>query len=198
MKTKVRIFLAAVFVDGVGVGVLLPIVPVTSLSLGDAAFVIVGLVSAFPMSALVGTLVGRENAWHGKVFPLFVCSATLVAGVLALMTNSIFSMLFAVRCLAGFVAGSSSISHFLLTSSTTDEARLSFLWRVGASIILGIFFGSVIVLLLTLVPFDEQIMENRVFPVYLTLYDASFGVAAILSGFTAALVVRLTTSAQFS
>ncbi|MDS0295883.1 MFS transporter [Halogeometricum luteum] len=154
-RRALAIVVAIVFVDLLGFGVVIPVLPfyVRSFAVSD---VLIGLLAASYslMQFLFAPLLGRLSDARGRR-PVLMLSlfgnvvAWTVFGLAAevgllLGTTAALSTLFASRMLAGAMGGNIATAQAYIADVTTPERRAAALGLVGAAFGLGFVFGPAI------------------------------------------------------
>ena len=160
MKNK-RLFsiFIIVFIDLLGFGLILPLLPFYADEFGATPFVVGLLTAIYAAAQLIGApLLGRLSDRFGRR-PILIISifgtflGFLLFGVagpvgqklgilLDLPANQmILAVLFISRALDGFTGGNISVAQAYITDVTTDENRAKGLGLVGAAFGLGFVFG---------------------------------------------------------
>ena len=160
MKNK-RLFniFIIVFIDLLGFGLILPLLPFYADEFGATPFVVGLLTAIYAAAQLIGApLLGRLSDRFGRR-PILIISifgtflGFLLFGVagpvgqklgvlLGLPANQmILTVLFLSRALDGFTGGNISVAQAYITDVTTDENRAKGLGLVGAAFGLGFVFG---------------------------------------------------------
>lgn len=142
MSTRLSILFLTVFIDLLGFGLVIPILPTYAVSLGASSFE-VGLVMAvyalmnFIFSPFWGSLsdrVGRRPVIAGTVF------ITALAFLLLAHATTLW-LLFAARMLAGIGSANIAASQAYITDVTPPEGRAKALGLIGAAFGIGFIFG---------------------------------------------------------
>jgi len=134
-----------VLIDGIGFGIVIPVLPFYATEFGASPFQVTLLFAAFSAMQMVATPVwGRVSDRRGRR-PL------LIAGLFAsALSHLIFGLstalwlLFASRIAAGAAGGTVSVAHAYVADTTTAEDRAHHMGLVGAAAGLGFMFGPAI------------------------------------------------------
>lgn len=135
--------LLIVFINFVGIGALIPILPFTVIDgLGYSAVVMTALLASFAFAMFVGNpVLGRLSDRVGRR-PVMLLS--LFIGTLAhlwfALTNDITQM-FAARLVAGFAAGNIGVIQAIIADRTAPEDRARTMGLLGAAIGSGFVLG---------------------------------------------------------
>lgn len=142
MRSRLAILLLTVFIDLLGFGLVIPILPTYAVELG-ASSVQVGLIMAvyalmnFIFSPFWGTLSDRMGRRPVIAFTVFI---TALAFLLLANAHSL-ALLFAARMLAGIGSANIAASQAYITDVTPAEGRAKALGLIGAAFGIGFIFG---------------------------------------------------------
>jgi multidrug resistance protein len=140
----VIIFLT-VFIDLLGFGIIVPLLPFYAESFGASAFAVGLLGTVFSlMQFVVAPLCGR---WSDRVGRRPVILYGLLASALAyvaLALASSLALIFAARVLGGIAGGNIPTAQAYIADITTPENRAKGMGLVGAAFGLGFIFGPAI------------------------------------------------------
>jgi len=141
-RRALAVVFAVVFVDLLGFGILIPIIPLYAASFGGGGFV-VGLLTASysAMQFLTAPFLGQLSDARGRK-PVLLLSllGSVIAWALFGLAWSLL-VLFAARILAGLLAGNVAAAQALIADVTPPEERAKGLGLVGAAFGLGFVFG---------------------------------------------------------
>ncbi|MBM3514202.1 MAG: MFS transporter [Alphaproteobacteria bacterium] len=131
-----------VFINLLGFGIIIPILPLYALRLGagpEVVSIVIGLYSL--MQFLTSPLIGKLSDRHGRR-PILIWSLALSAVsyvMLAVADN--MTMLVASRIVGGAVAGNLATAFAYVTDISTPETRAKSMGMLGASFGMGFVFG---------------------------------------------------------
>ncbi len=131
-----------VFLDLLGFGLILPLLPFYAATFGAGAFVTGLLLASYAAAQLVGApLLGRLSDRYGRR-PLLLLSlfGTLVGFVLLGVARTL-ALLFVARVLAGLTGGNISVAQAYITDVTEERDRARALGLIGAAFGLGFIVG---------------------------------------------------------
>lgn len=142
MDRRLAILFLTVFIDLLGFGLVIPILPTYAVELGASSFQ-VGLVMAvyalmnFIFSPFWGTVSDRYGR---RPVIAFTVGITAVAFLLLAHAHSL-ALLFAARMLAGIGSANIAASQAYITDITPPQGRAKALGLIGAAFGLGFIFG---------------------------------------------------------
>ena len=139
------ILLLTIFIDLVGFGIILPILPFYAQAFGASAFEITLLVSTHAAAQIVSSVFwGRLSDNYGRKIILLL---TLVGSALAYMwfglANSL-TALFLARAFSGTMAGNIAVAQAYLVDISKPEDHATAMGRLGAAFGLGFVVGPVL------------------------------------------------------
>ena len=160
-KSQLLPVFLVVFVDLLGFGLILPLLPYYADAYGATPIVVGLLTASYAAAQLIGApLLGRLSDRYGRrpillvsIFGTFVGFVMLgvaewlgngLASWLGLAASAnafILSILFASRILDGLTGGNISVAQAYITDVTTDENRAQGLGMIGAAFGLGFIIG---------------------------------------------------------
>jgi MFS transporter, DHA1 family, tetracycline resistance protein len=136
------VMLLVVFVDLLGFGVLIPLLPFYGEHFHASPAVITTLMSTYSAMQLVAApLWGRLSDRIGRRPVILVSVTTSIAAYLWLGTADALWMLFAARALQGLSAGNISVAQAYIADVTTRENRGKGMGMLGAALGLGFVLG---------------------------------------------------------
>ena len=141
-RASLLIVYMTVFLDLLGFGILLPLMPYYAMHFGAKGLQLGMLFASFSVAQLVGApLLGRLSDRLGRK-PVLVVSllGATVAYVATGLADSLLSLM-AARALAGLFAGSIATAQAYVADVTTPGERAKYMGMVGAAIGLGFVFG---------------------------------------------------------
>jgi DHA1 family tetracycline resistance protein-like MFS transporter len=148
-----------VFIDLLGFGLILPLLPFYADEFGASPFVVGLLTAIYAAAQLIGApLLGRLSDRFGRRPILIISILGTFLGFLIFgfagpvgqklgvlfgvpANQMILAVLFISRALDGFTGGNISVAQAYITDVTTDETRAKGLGLVGAAFGLGFVFG---------------------------------------------------------
>ncbi|HEX8821852.1 MAG TPA: MFS transporter [Archangium sp.] len=134
-----------VFLDLVGFGIVIPLLPFYVQSMGGSARTVGVLLGCFSFAQLLATpLLGRRSDRHGRrhVILLSLLANAFAMGLFALASHLLLlPLLFASRILAGATSGNLAACQATLADISTPDTRARTMGRLGAGIGLGLVLG---------------------------------------------------------
>ena len=131
-----------VFIDLLGFGLILPLLPYYAETFGASDTVIGLLVASYAAAQLIGApLLGRFSDRWGRKPVLLVSLAGTLAGFLLLGFAQTLLVLFLARILDGLTGGNISVAQAYITDVTDEESRAKGLGLIGAAFGLGFILG---------------------------------------------------------
>lgn len=143
MKNKplIPIFLI-VFVDLLGFGLIIPLLPRYAESFGASDTVIGLLLASYSVMQLIGApLLGRLSDRWGRKPLLLVSQLGTLAGFILLVVAHSLPLLFFSRMLDGFTGGNLSIAQAAIADVTAEKDRARAYGLIGAAFGLGFILG---------------------------------------------------------
>lgn len=141
-KSPLAILFVTVFLDLLGFGMVLPLLPYYAVRFGADAFAVGGLLAAYSFAQLIcsplwGSLsdrIGRRPILIGSLF------ASAISQVAFGLAGSLMA-LFAARLVAGVASATIGVAQAYIADSTTPENRAKGMGIIGAAFGLGFVFG---------------------------------------------------------
>ncbi|MCE2516840.1 MAG: MFS transporter, partial [Alphaproteobacteria bacterium] len=136
--------LLVVFVNFVGVGALIPVLPFAVIDeAGGNETIMALLMASFAFAMFIGSpVLGMlsDRVGRKKVLVGAVLTSTIAHLVFALTTD--LTTMFVARVLAGFGAGNISVIQAIVTDNTSAENRARWMGFIGAFVGFGFVAGS--------------------------------------------------------
>lgn len=144
-KSSLLPIFAVVFVDMLGFGLILPLLPYIAESYHLTAFQVGLLLATFPIGQVFGApILGRLSDRFGRK-PILIISVfgTLISFLILGLARNIW-LIFASRLLDGLTGGNISVAQSYISDKTTAANRAKGLGLIGAAFGLGFIFGPAI------------------------------------------------------
>ena len=143
-KPLFTIFLI-VFVDLLGFGIVLPLLPYIAEKYQASPFTIGILGATYSFFQLIaGPLLGRLSDRYGRKKLLAISQAGSAIGYLILGLSNNLPLLFLARIIDGITGGNISIAQAYIADVTTKENRAKGMGIIGAAFGMGFIFGPAI------------------------------------------------------
>lgn len=142
MDRKLYILYLTVFIDLLGFGIVIPILPIYATELGASSFM-VGLIMAVYalMNFVFSPFWGSLSDKHGRR-PVIAGTVLITALSFLLLAHAdTIALLLLARALAGVGSANIATSQAYITDVTEREARAKALGKIGAAFGLGFIFG---------------------------------------------------------
>ena len=144
-KRQLTIIFLIVFVDLLGFGLILPLLPYYAQTFGASATVIGLLVASYAAAQLIGAAVlGRLSDVYGRRPMLLVSLFGTFVGFLLLGFAGSLLMLFLARIVDGATGGNISIAQAYISDVTDEKNRARGLGLIGAAFGLGFIIGPAV------------------------------------------------------
>jgi MFS transporter, DHA1 family, tetracycline resistance protein len=141
-RDRLVVIFLIVFIDLVGFGMILPLLPFYAESFGANAEIVGLLATAYAAAQFIGApILGRLSDRFGRR-PLLLVSVlgTAIGFVIMGLAGSLI-VLFASRLLAGLTGGNISVAQAYITDVTDEKNRTKGLGMIGAAFGLGFIIG---------------------------------------------------------
>ncbi len=144
-KASLAVIFTIVFIDLIGFGIVIPILPLYAERFGASPLVIGILLAVYSlMQSIFAPVLGRLSDRVGRRPVLLVSIAGSAAGFLLMgMANSLV-LLFAARIIDGITGGNISTAQAYIADITSPKDRSKGMGLIGAAFGLGFIFGPAI------------------------------------------------------
>jgi multidrug resistance protein len=144
-RAKIGIVFLIVFIDLVGFGIVIPILPLYAETYGPSPVVFGLLMASFSvMQFIFAPILGRLSDRIGRRPVLLVSLLGSAAGYLLFGFAGSLVMLFASRIIPGIAGGNISTAHAVIADITGPEDRAKGMGLIGAAFGLGFILGPTI------------------------------------------------------
>ncbi|MEP3247025.1 MAG: MFS transporter [Sneathiella sp.] len=135
----------SIFLDLVGFGVILPLLPFYAEHYGASAFMVTWLATSFSLFQLVfSSIWGRISDRFGRRPVFLTCLLVSAGAYLWTGLAESFAILIVARCVSGIASGKISVAQAIVADLTTPENRAKGMGLIGASFGLGFTLGPAI------------------------------------------------------
>lgn len=175
-RASLLVVYLTVFLDLMGFGILLPLMPYYAIHFGATGLGLGALFASFSVAQLLGApLLGRLSDRLGRKPVLMVSLlGAAVAYVATGIADSLLTLM-AARALAGLFAGSISTAQAYVADVTTPQERAKYMGLIGASIGMGFVMGPWIGSELSRFGFSTAAFVSA----GLSLFNCLFGLVAL-------------------
>lgn len=140
--TSLLIVYLAVFIDILGFGIIIPVLPYYASELGANGFWIGSLMTVYSVAQFISApVLGRISDRVGRRPILVISLAGSAFSFFLAGFSKTLGLLFFARLLAGLFGGSISPAQAFIADITPKEERSKYMGMLGASIGLGFVFG---------------------------------------------------------
>jgi MFS family permease len=141
----VPILFGVILLDLIGFGIVIPILPFLSPTLGADKMDIALIIATYAVCAgLCGPLWGRLSDRIGRKPVIMICLAGAACSYLMLGLATQLWMIFAARGFAGLMAGNFGVASAMIADITTPQNRARGMGLTGAAFGLGIVLGPLL------------------------------------------------------
>ncbi|MCC7519750.1 MAG: MFS transporter [Verrucomicrobiae bacterium] len=141
-RAALGVLFFTVFVDLIGFGLVLPLLPFFATHFGASGLEVAALGSVFSlMQFLTSPYWGRLSDRYGRRPILLITLFGSTLSYLALPFCTTFGQIFASRAFAGFFGGNIAVANAYIADITTPETRSKGMGLIGAAFGLGFVFG---------------------------------------------------------
>lgn len=141
-KSSNSVLFLTLFLDLMGYGLIIPLLPDYSRSLGATATLIGIITASYSLAQFIAApILGSLSDKYGRK-PLLLI--TIGISIISYIIFGLFSSLYIIilsRLLAGAASGNISVAQAYITDVTTPERRTKALGMIGAALGLGFIFG---------------------------------------------------------
>ena len=139
------VILLAIFIDLVGFGIIIPLLPFLTLQYGGDTFTGTAIISVYALAAFaVGPIWGRVSDRIGRKPTLAFTFLGAALAYLMLAFSTSLWMVFLSRAISGAMSGNIGIVMAVMADLTDEENRGKAMGRIGGAFGLGFAFGPVL------------------------------------------------------
>lgn len=142
---KILPILVIIFIDLLGLSIIVPLLPLYAARYGADAFVVGLLSAAYPFMQFIGApVLGRLSDRFGRRPVLLVSQMGTLSGFLVLAFAHSLPMLFLSRIIDGLSGANIATAQAVVSDVTTDKTRTQGLGLIGAAFGMGFIMGPII------------------------------------------------------
>ena len=144
-KSPIAVILLTIFLDMLGFGIIIPILPIFSKELGAADYQVGLIAMSYPiMNFLFASLWGSLSDQHGRR-PIILISVliTAVAYLIFGLSVNLWILLFS-RLLAGIGSANLSVAQAYIADISSPEQRTKSMGMIGAAFGVGFIIGPMV------------------------------------------------------
>lgn len=141
-KASLSIIFVTIFIDLMGFGIIIPLLPSFALKIGMSDFQIGMTVAVFSlMQFLFNPVLGKLSDKIGRRPLILITQLTSVAAYVLFSFSNSFLLLFISRMIAGIGGSNIAVAQAYIADVTTREERAKGMGMIGAAFGLGFVFG---------------------------------------------------------
>lgn len=141
-RSALIVVYATVFIDLLGFGLILPLLPYYAQTFGATGLWLGALMTAYSVGQFLGApVIGRLSDRFGRRPLILLTLAGSVASLSLAGAATSLGVLLAARLLAGLFGGSIAAAQAYIADVTTREERSKYMGLLGAAIGMGFVFG---------------------------------------------------------
>lgn len=142
---KLLILLMVVFIDLLGFGVVIPILPILIERIGGGAFLVGVVIALFSLfQFLASPILGRLSDKYGRKPVLVLSSLINSLSYFLIFFSQTFLIIFIARIIAGIGSANLSVAQAYIADSTSSHERTKKMSLVGAAFGLGFIIGPLL------------------------------------------------------
>lgn len=143
--TKILPILVIIFVDLLGLSIIIPLLPLYAARYGADAFMVGLLSAAYPFMQFIGApILGRLSDRFGRRPVLLVSQVGTLSGFILLAFANSLPLLFLSRIIDGLSGANIATAQAVVSDVTSDKTRTQGLGLIGAAFGLGFIMGPII------------------------------------------------------
>lgn len=145
-KAALALIFLSVFIDLLGFGILIPILPAfaTKILSMDEAAIGIAIASYSFIQFIFNPVFGRISDKHGRKPVIIFCLLINAAGYIIFAFTNSYLMLLISRIIAGIGGSSIAVAQAYIADITTRESRSKGMGLIGSAFGLGFVFGPII------------------------------------------------------
>lgn len=145
MDRKTAILLLVVFIDLIGFGIVIPILPLLITKVGGGTILVGGIIAVFSLfQFFFAPILGRLSDKYGRRPVLILSSFLNAVSYLLIFFSQMIWVLILARMLAGIGSANISVAQAYIADTSTSHERTKKLGMIGAAFGLGFIVGPLI------------------------------------------------------
>ncbi len=170
MRRPLLVIFLTVFVNLIGFGIIIPLLPFYAETFGASPLAIGLLFAAYSLSQLLASpaLGAFSDRWGRRPILLFSLLGTVLSFVLLALAQSLW-LLFVARIIDGLSGGNISTAKAYIADITEPENRAKAYGLIGAAFGLGFILGPALGGLFSLISYTAPIWAAAVITVFATV-----------------------------
>src|SRR3989344_3485348 len=145
MDKKTFILLLVVFIDLIGFGIVIPILPLLVQKSGGGAFMLGAIIAIFSLFPFIfSPILGRLSDKYGRKPVLIVSSFLNFLSYLIIFFSQNLWIILLARIVAGIGSANISVAQAYVADTSTFHERTKKMALIGAAFGLGFIFGPLI------------------------------------------------------
>lgn len=145
MNKKLLTLFLVVFIDLIGWGIVIPILPLLVVNVGGSAFLVGAIIAAFSLFQFIfAPILGRLSDKYGRKPILLISSFVNSASYLLIFLFPQLAFLFIARVLAGIGSANISTAQAYIADSSKEHERTKAFGTMGAIFGLGFIVGPLL------------------------------------------------------
>lgn len=145
MDRKTLILLSVVFIDMIGFGIVIPILPLLIQKTGGGAFLVGVVISLYSLFQFIfSPILGRVSDKYGRKIVLIVSSLLNAVSYFFIFVSQSFWIIILARIIAGIGSANISVAQAYIADTTKSHERTKKMALMGAVFGLGFIVGPLI------------------------------------------------------
>ena len=145
MDKKTAILLLVVFIDLIGFGIVIPILPLLITKVGGSTILVGGIIATFSLfQFFFAPILGRMSDKYGRKPVLIISSAINSLSYFLIFFSQFIWILVIARMLAGIGSANISVAQAYIADTSSAHERTKKLGFIGAAFGLGFIVGPLL------------------------------------------------------
>src|SRR3989344_3996997 len=144
-NSKIFILLLVVFIDLLGFGIVIPIIPILIEKIGGGVFMVGVVIALFSLfQFLFSPILGRLSDKYGRKPVLVISSFINAASYLLIFLSQAFWIIVLARIIAGIGSANISVAQAYIADTSSSHDRTKKMGYIGAAFGLGFIVGPLL------------------------------------------------------